>query len=178
MSLQEIDKMRIDGKFMDLGKNVPQGQYVLSYTLRRCYGILHQLLLSGEPVPEELMPIGKQAFGGQDVSQCGAKMRWIVQCERPLSRESPTPRFIVVFPSRCSKLTHYEWTASYPARMERYQKGRSIVMAHSNERHELVEMLKEQLSEQEDGDDGHDGDAELLDEEGKDGEEYGEPVSL
>jgi len=28
LSLQEIDKMRVDGKFMDLEKNVPQGQYV------------------------------------------------------------------------------------------------------------------------------------------------------
>ena len=28
LSLQEIDKMRVDGKFMDLDKNVPQGQYV------------------------------------------------------------------------------------------------------------------------------------------------------
>lgn len=28
LSLQEIDKMRVDGKFVDLEKNVPQGQYV------------------------------------------------------------------------------------------------------------------------------------------------------
>ena len=28
LSLQEIDKMRVDGKFVDLEKNAPQGQYV------------------------------------------------------------------------------------------------------------------------------------------------------
>jgi len=28
LSLQEIDKMRVDGKFVDLEKNIPQGQYV------------------------------------------------------------------------------------------------------------------------------------------------------
>lgn len=28
LSLQEIDKMRVDGKFVDLEKNVPRGQYV------------------------------------------------------------------------------------------------------------------------------------------------------
>lgn len=28
LSLQEIDKMRVDGKFVDLERNVPQGQYV------------------------------------------------------------------------------------------------------------------------------------------------------
>ena len=30
---------------------------VLLYLLRRCYGILYRLLLSSEPVSEELMPI-------------------------------------------------------------------------------------------------------------------------
>jgi len=28
LSLQEIDKMRVDGKFVDLDKNIPHGQYV------------------------------------------------------------------------------------------------------------------------------------------------------
>ena len=28
LSLQEIDKMRVDGKFMDLDRNIPHGQYV------------------------------------------------------------------------------------------------------------------------------------------------------
>lgn len=31
LSLQEIDKMRVDGKFVDLEKNVPPGQYVLHF---------------------------------------------------------------------------------------------------------------------------------------------------
>jgi len=33
LSLQEIDKMRVDGKFVDLEKNVPQGQYVSIFRL-------------------------------------------------------------------------------------------------------------------------------------------------
>lgn len=33
LSLQEIDKMRVDGKFMDLDKNVPHGQYVSIFRL-------------------------------------------------------------------------------------------------------------------------------------------------
>ncbi|KAF9642553.1 hypothetical protein BDM02DRAFT_3193030 [Thelephora ganbajun] len=56
----EIDKMRVDGKFMDLEKNVLQGQYVLLYMLRRCYDILCRLLLSGEPVSEELTSIANK----------------------------------------------------------------------------------------------------------------------
>jgi len=35
---------------------------------------------------------GKQALDGQEVSQRGAEIRWIVQYEGPLSRESPTSR--------------------------------------------------------------------------------------
>ena len=74
LSLQEIDKMRIDGKFVDADGNRPPGQYVSSppfslcsvlhsqvqvllYLLRRCYGLIYRLLSSSEPVSEELMPI-------------------------------------------------------------------------------------------------------------------------
>lgn len=75
LTLQEIDKMRIDGKFVDADGNRPPGQYVSSplpsplflvinrgvqvllYLLRRCYGLIYQLLSSSKPVSEELMPI-------------------------------------------------------------------------------------------------------------------------
>lgn len=74
LSLQEIDKMRVDGKFVDSEGNRPPGQYVSSnytwysnkkpdlpkvllYLLRRCYGLIYRLLSSSEPVSEELMPI-------------------------------------------------------------------------------------------------------------------------
>jgi hypothetical protein len=73
LSLQEIDKMRIEGKFVDSDGNRPPGQYVsqlslgvkmssdstqvLLYLLRRCYGLIYRLLSSSEPVSEELMPI-------------------------------------------------------------------------------------------------------------------------
>lgn len=72
LSLQEIDKMRVDGKFLDSEGNRPEGQYVRSkvfssaishvakvllYLLRRCYGLIYRLLSSSEPVSEELMPV-------------------------------------------------------------------------------------------------------------------------
>jgi hypothetical protein len=76
LSLQEIDKMRVEGKFTDSEGNKPTGQYVgsfgqcklakktdfgyhqvLLYLLRRCYGLIYRLLSSSEPVSEELMPI-------------------------------------------------------------------------------------------------------------------------
>jgi len=73
LSLQEIDNMRVDGKFIDYEGNKPTGQYVrrlcisclswltfakvLLYLLRRCYGLIYRLLSSSEPVSEELIPI-------------------------------------------------------------------------------------------------------------------------
>lgn len=77
LSLQEIDRMRVDGKFVDSEGNRPSGQFVslfladssdlelicglarqvLLYLLRRCYGLIYRLLSSSEPVSEELMPI-------------------------------------------------------------------------------------------------------------------------
>ncbi|KJA28133.1 hypothetical protein HYPSUDRAFT_197663 [Hypholoma sublateritium FD-334 SS-4] len=60
LSLQEIDKMRVDGKFVDSEGNRPSGQFVLLYLLRRCYGLIYRLLSSSEPVSEELMPVANK----------------------------------------------------------------------------------------------------------------------
>lgn len=57
MALQEIDRMRVDGKFRDSEGNTPKGQIVLLYLLRRCYGLCYRLMASSEPISEELMPI-------------------------------------------------------------------------------------------------------------------------
>ena len=74
LSLQEIDKMRVDGKFLNAEGVRPDGQYVsrsvfvvdftvdsfgqvLLYLLRRCYGLIYRLLSSSAPVSEELMPV-------------------------------------------------------------------------------------------------------------------------
>ena len=52
LSLQEIDKMRIDGKFVDSEGNRPPGQYVSSVV--GCEGIFNRIL-SGTPVPSKKM---------------------------------------------------------------------------------------------------------------------------
>lgn len=78
MALQEIDGMRVNGKFVDAEGNVPTGQLVrqsipfplvcpstdrtclfqvLLYLLRRCFGLCYRLMASSEPISEELMPI-------------------------------------------------------------------------------------------------------------------------
>jgi hypothetical protein len=58
-SLQEIDDMRVSGKF-PTSDDSNKGQSVLLYLLRRCYAIVYKLLESSEPVSEALQPIHNQ----------------------------------------------------------------------------------------------------------------------
>ncbi|CCA70692.1 hypothetical protein PIIN_04626 [Serendipita indica DSM 11827] len=63
VALRDIDQMRKDGKWNVGGTpdgKPGQGQYVLLYLLRRCYGLIYSLLSSSEPVSEELMPIANK----------------------------------------------------------------------------------------------------------------------
>lgn len=57
MSLKDIDRLRVDGKFVDNEGRQLEGQIVLLYLLRRCFGLVYQLMSSSEPISEELMPI-------------------------------------------------------------------------------------------------------------------------
>ncbi|KAJ1983788.1 hypothetical protein H4R33_004623 [Dimargaris cristalligena] len=60
VQLDEIDKMRKDGKFYDADGNVPAGQMVIHFLLHRCYHLIYVLLSSSEPVAEPLVPIHNQ----------------------------------------------------------------------------------------------------------------------
>ncbi|KAG8809820.1 hypothetical protein FRC18_004372, partial [Serendipita sp. 400] len=62
VELRDIDQMRKDGKWNVGGADgkLGQGQYVLLYLLRRCYGLIYSLLSSSEPVSEELMPVANK----------------------------------------------------------------------------------------------------------------------
>jgi Protein of unknown function (DUF2408) len=52
LSLQEVDKMRIDGKFVDSEGNRPEGQYVRLKPTDRCCSIIDLLSqLTGSPLP-------------------------------------------------------------------------------------------------------------------------------
>lgn len=67
VSLKEIDRLRVDGKFVDSEGKQPEGQLVLLYLLRRCYGLIYRLVASSEPISEELMPISNKL---STVSKC------------------------------------------------------------------------------------------------------------
>ena len=67
LTLKDIDRLRVNGRFVDNEGRQPEGQLVLLYLLRRCYGLINRLLSSSEPLSEELMPISNKL---STISKC------------------------------------------------------------------------------------------------------------
>ncbi|KAF8317124.1 hypothetical protein DL93DRAFT_2134531 [Clavulina sp. PMI_390] len=141
-SLKEIDKLRVDGKFVDTDGNKPGGQYVLLFLLRRCYGIIFKLLSSSEPVSEELMPIANKL---QTVKQC---LNEVLKYGGPFS-----PRDLYPYQLALHQIESLRKDGKFHATDGSIPEGQGIVMAHLNECHELIEMLKEAMIENENDDD-------------------------
>ncbi|KIP09989.1 hypothetical protein PHLGIDRAFT_125824 [Phlebiopsis gigantea 11061_1 CR5-6] len=142
LSLQEIDKMRIDGKFVDADGNTPTGQYVLLYLLRRCYGLIYRLLSSSEPVSEELMPIANKL---STVKKC---LNEVLKYGGPFS-----PRDLYPYQLALHQIDSMRRDGKFIGVDGTVPEGQGIVMAHLNECHELLEMLKQRMNEGQDDDD-------------------------
>jgi len=145
LSLQEIDKMRIDGKFVDSDGNRPSGQYVLLYLLRRCYGLIYRLLSSSEPVSEELMPIAN-------------KLSTVKKCLNEVLKYggSFSPRDLYPYQLALFQIDSLRKDGKFIGVDGSIPEGQGIVMAHLNECHELLEMLKESMNEDDDDYDDED----------------------
>lgn len=137
LSLQEIDKMRIDGKFVDADGNRPPGQYVLLYLLRRCYGLTYGLLSSSEPVSEELMPIANKL---STVKKC---LNEVYKYGGPFS-----PRDLYPYQLALHQIDSMRKDGKFIGVDGTIPEGQGIVMAHLSECHELLEMLKESMDEE------------------------------
>ncbi|KAG2039826.1 hypothetical protein BDR03DRAFT_991587 [Suillus americanus] len=149
MSLQEIDKMRIDGKFVDTEGNRPPGQYVLLYLLRRCYGLIYRLLSSSEPVSEELIPIANKL---STVKKC---LNEVYKFGGPF-----TPRDLYPYQLALHQIDSMRKDGRFVGVGGNIPEGQGIVMAHLNECHELLEMLKESMNENEDDQEDYDDESE------------------
>ncbi|KAF8449152.1 hypothetical protein L210DRAFT_3471537 [Boletus edulis BED1] len=147
LSLQEIDKMRIDGKFVEADGNRPPGQYVLLYLLRRCYGLIYRLLSSSEPVSEELMPIANKL---STVKKC---LNEVCKHGGPFS-----PRDLYPYQLALHQIDSMRKDGKFVGHDGSVPEGQGIVMAHLNECHELLEMLKESMEENDQFDEDEDED--------------------
>ncbi|KAF7797505.1 hypothetical protein EIP86_008705 [Pleurotus ostreatoroseus] len=159
LSLQEIDNMRIDGKFVDTEGNRPDGQYVLLYLLRRCYGLIYRLLSSSEPVSEELMPIANKL---STVKKC---LNEVLKYGGPF-----TPRDLYPYQLALHQIDSMRKDGKFVGIDGTIPEGQGILMAHLNECHELLEMLKQRMDEGEDEDEDYE-DEDYTFESGSDEEE-------
>ncbi|KAH9023228.1 hypothetical protein EDB85DRAFT_1991999 [Lactarius pseudohatsudake] len=141
LSLQEVDKMRIDGKFVDSEGNQPAGQYVLLYLLRRCYGVIYRLLSSSEPVSEELMPIANKL---STVKKC---LNEVLKYGGPFN-----PRDLYPYQLALYQIDSLRQDGKFIGIDGSIPEGQGIVMAHLNECHELLEMLKQSMDNNDDDD--------------------------
>jgi len=131
--------MRIDGKFVDAEGNRPPGQYVLLYLLRRCYGLIYQLLSSSEPVSEQLMPIANKL---STVKKC---LNEVYKYGGPFN-----PRDLYPYQLALHQIDSMRRDGKFIGVDGNVPEGQGIVMAHLNECHELLEMLKESMNEEDD----------------------------
>ncbi|KAM6496994.1 Protein of unknown function (DUF2408) domain containing protein [Amanita muscaria] len=136
ISLQEIDRMRVDGQFVDSDGNKPPGQYVLLYLLRRCYGLIYMLLSSSEPVSEELMPIAN-------------KLSTVKKCLNEVLKYggSFNPRDLYPYQLALYQIASMRKDGRFVGADGTIPEGQAVVSAHLNECHQLLEMLKEAMDE-------------------------------
>jgi NTP pyrophosphatase (non-canonical NTP hydrolase) len=145
LSLQEIDKMRVDGKFVDSEGNRPGGQYVLLYLLRRCYGLIYRLLSTSEPVSEELMPIANKLV---TVKKC---LNEVLKYGGPFNARDLYPYQLALF-----QIDSLRKDGRFIGSDGSIPEGQGVINANLSECHELVEMLKESMDEDETEDDEED----------------------
>ncbi|KAJ2914660.1 hypothetical protein MD484_g5763, partial [Candolleomyces efflorescens] len=130
LSLQEIDKMRVDGKFVDSEGNKPEGQYV---------GFISQdPVLSCEPVSEELIPIANKL---NTVKKC---LNEVLKYGGPFNARDLYPYQLALF-----QIDSMRKEGRFVGVDGSIPEGQGIIMANLNECHELVEMLKESMDEEE-----------------------------
>ncbi|PFH51942.1 hypothetical protein AMATHDRAFT_74631 [Amanita thiersii Skay4041] len=134
LSLQEIDRMRVDGKFVDSDGIKPPGQFVLLYLLRRCYGLIYRLLSSSEPVSEELMPIANKL---STVKKC---LNEVLKYGGPFD-----PRDLYPYQLALYQIDNMRQDGRFVGADGTIPEGQAIVLAHLNECHELLGMLREAM---------------------------------
>ncbi|GAA6049334.1 hypothetical protein JCM3770_007293 [Rhodotorula araucariae] len=131
--LARVDALRVDGKFRDADGNVPDGQLVLLYLLRRCYGLCYRLMASSEPVSEELMPIAN-------------KLNTIKRCLIEVAKQGGpfTARDLYPFQLALYQIDSLRKDGKFEGRDGSIPEGQAILCALLSEAHEMISMMQEE----------------------------------
>ena len=157
LTLKDIDRMRVNGKFLDSEGRQPEGQLVLLYLLRRSYGLINKLLSSSEPLSEELIPVSD-------------KLSTISKCLREVSKYGGTFSLRDMYPYRLAlhqidsmrkpvpdKDGHPTDVARWLAPDGTVPEGQSIIQAQYEEVEQTIEELLNREEEDEEDNETLDG---------------------
>lgn len=159
-ALREVESMRVDGSFVDADGRKAEGQYVLLYLLRRCHGLIYRLIAESEPISEELMPIANKL---STVKKC---LNEVLKYGGPFSARDLYPYHLALH-----QIESLRRDGKFLSDDGSIPEGQAILVAQLSEAHEILEMLKEGMGDDED--DSDDDDDEEDDEEA-DSDEDGE----
>lgn len=134
VSLQELEAKRVDGKFVDAEGNKQDGQLVLHYLLRRCYGLIYRLMSSSEPISEELMPIAN-------------KLSTLKKCLTEVLKYGGglSPRDLYPYQLALSQIDAIRDDGKFKGRDGGIPEGQALLNANLCECHELVNTLRESI---------------------------------
>lgn len=165
VTLKEIDRLRVDGKFVDSEGKQPEGQLVLLYLLRRCYGLIYRLVASSEPISEELMPISNKL---STVSKC---LKEVSKYGGPFTMRDLYPYRLALHQidnmrtAVLDKDGNDTGVRKWLGRDASIPEGQAILRAQYEE---VEQMITEMLNREEDEDDEDDEEAEDAEWEGSD----------
>ncbi|CAK9786470.1 unnamed protein product [Cutaneotrichosporon oleaginosum] len=142
LQLREIDSKRVDGKFVNAAGEKAEGQYVLLYLLRRCYGLIYRLMAESEPISEELMPVANKL---STIKKC---LNEVLKYGGPYS-----PRDLYPYHMALHQIDTLRKDGKFLADDGSVPEGQAILNAQLSEAHELLEMLKESMSDDDDDSD-------------------------
>ncbi|EAU90605.2 hypothetical protein CC1G_00989 [Coprinopsis cinerea okayama7 len=163
LSLQEIDKMRVDGKFVDSEGNRPAGQYVSLNILKMLRPhlptpILQRTCLRGVDADRGVLSRAacfrkltgnlQQANKLNTVKRC---LNEVLKCGGPFNARDLYPYQLALF-----QIDSMRKEGRFVSVDGTIPEGQGIIMANLNECHELVEMLKESMDEGETEEDEED----------------------
>ncbi|BEJ12103.1 hypothetical protein CspHIS471_0205630 [Cutaneotrichosporon sp. HIS471] len=142
LQLREVDSKRVDGKFVNAAGEKAQGQYVLLYLLRRCYGLIYRLMAESEPISEELVPVANKL---STIKKC---LNEVLKYGGPYSARDLYPYHMALH-----QIDSLRKDGKFLADDGSVPEGQAILNAQLSEAHELLEMLKESMSDDDDDSD-------------------------
>ncbi|KAI7854656.1 hypothetical protein BDC45DRAFT_507812 [Circinella umbellata] len=130
LQLQEIEKLRDDGKFKDTEGNIAEGQTVINFLLRGCYRLITKMLGENVPVAEALMPVHNQL---STVRRCLIE---VTKCGRPDS-----PRDLYPYQMKLASIDNMRVNGIFYDEDNNIPEGQAICTALLNECYDILHDL-------------------------------------